>query len=108
MMEQLEMPFPLDLDALQTFLTRWITIEDEEERLREEKRLLKTDYQNILPMRAVLTGVKVVRARKKLVDHPQEPMAYRDQGILEAMVLAHLARMDVEKGHIPDMTLAGS
>ena len=41
-------------------------------------------------MRGVLTAVKVVRARKKLAEHPKEPLEYIHQGLLEALVERHI------------------
>lgn len=74
MAKQLEMPLTIDQKNLEEFLAKWCTFEDEEERLREEKRILKERYADYLPMRAVLTAVKVVRAERKLAAHPQDPM----------------------------------
>lgn len=72
--EQTIFPFYLNETKLAEFLTRHAAIEDEEDHLREEKRLLKDEHADHFPMRAVLTAVKVVRARRKLEQHHKEPM----------------------------------
>lgn len=114
--EQLTLPFPLDQGKLTTFLTQWCTIEYEEDRLRDVKRLLKEDYANAFPMRGILTAVKVVRARFKLAQHAKEPMPLEHQAILEQVVARHLTGMqaaldrltqDLEahaQRPVPDMT----
>jgi len=103
-MEQLDFPFFLDTDKLSEFLTRWLTIEDEEDRLREEKRLLKEAYTDDFPMRGILTAVKVIRARKKLAEHPRDGIKYVHQGVLEALVEMHLRSLQEETRQVPDMT----
>ena len=90
MADQLALPFPLDQAKLTEFLSRWCAIEDEEDRLREDKRLLKEDFAADFPMRGVLTAVKIVRARHKLEAHAKEPMALRHLAYLEALVEQHL------------------
>ena len=87
---QLELPFALDTDALHDFLIRWNALEDEEARLRDEKRLLKEEYADVLPLRGVLTAVKRVRAQRALESHPKEPMARPHLAYLEGLVEQHL------------------
>lgn len=91
---QLNLPFALDEQELNLFLTQWVAIENEEDRLREEKRLLKEQYADHFPMRAVLTAVKVVRAKRKLEEHPKEPMRRVHQTVLENLVEQKLSTMD--------------
>jgi hypothetical protein len=91
---QLALPFYLDEVKLKAFLTRWLAIEDEEERLREDKRLLKEDYADAFPMRGVLTAVKVIRAQEKLIHHPKEPMQRRHLAALEGLVQCHLLGLE--------------
>ena len=90
---QIDLPFPLDPTTFTTFLTRWIALEDEEIRLREEKRLLKEEYADELPLRGVLTAIKIVRAQRALEAHPKEPMALTHLAYLEALVEQHLDRV---------------
>lgn len=85
-MEQLDLPFALDQAKLKTFLRDWCAIEDLEDDLRARKRLLKESHQDAMPMRAVLTAVKIVRAREKLINHPKEPMERVHFAILETLV----------------------
>jgi hypothetical protein len=89
-LSQLAFPFALDLTKLSEFLTRWCAIEDEEERLREDKRLLKEDYAEAFPMRGVLTAIKIVRATAKLEAHPKDGMRRVHLAHLEALVEQHL------------------
>ena len=103
MSDQMGFPFYCDEAKLAEFLTRWIAIEQEQDRLREDARLLKEEYKDDFPQRAILTAVKVARARRKLADHPKDPMPYAHQSALEALVEAHLFRMDLNRT-VPDMT----
>ena len=91
--EQLDLPFPLDQAKLGEFLTRWLAIEDEEDRLREDKRQLKEDYADDFPMRGVLTAVKRVRALQKLEAHPKEGMKREHLTVIENLVERHLLDM---------------
>ena len=83
---QLALPFALDRPALETFLAQWVAIEDEEERLRGLKQGLRVRFQDELPLRAVLTALKVTRAQRKLAAHPTESLARPHQATLEALV----------------------
>jgi hypothetical protein len=103
-MDQLDFPFPLDPQDLQTFLSQWLAIEREEDRLREEKRLLRAEYKDQLPLRGLTTAIKVVRARQKLEQHPKEPMTLAHQGHLEAQVEAYLAGHSGARITVPQMT----
>ena len=103
-MEQLDFPFLLDQDKLSEFLTRWLTIEDEEDRLREDKRLLKEAYADDFPMRGILTAVKVIRARTKLAEHPRDGIKHAHQRVLEALVETHLRSLKEETRQVPEMT----
>ena len=91
--EQLALPFALDQAKLGEFLTRWLAIEDEEDRLREDKRQLKEDYADDFPMRGVLTAVKRVRALQKLEAHPKEGMKREHLTVIENLVERHLLDM---------------
>jgi len=109
MNDQLAMPFYCDEEAAGRFLTQWYAIEQEEARLREEKRLLKAQFQDDFPMRAFLTAFKVVRARRLLDAHPKDPMPLAHQGHIEAMVERHLDTLEregrfEEAPAVPDMT----
>jgi hypothetical protein len=77
-----DLPFPVDAAALEAFLTRVLVLEHEQDRWREALRQLKEEYAGALPMRAVLTAVKIVRARHKLATHPKEPMATEHLALL--------------------------
>lgn len=87
---QLDFPFPLDAAALSVFLTAWCALEDEEDRLKAEKCLLKEQYADAFPMRGVLTALKVARATLKLEAHPKEGMARHHLAGLVALVERHL------------------
>lgn len=87
---QLPLPLPLDRAKLAAFLTQWLAIEAEEDRLRDEKRLLKEDYADDLPLRALLVAVKRVRAVRALEAHPKEPTSRADLAQYEAVVEHHL------------------
>lgn len=102
-MEQLEFPFYCNQVALAAFLTQRTTIEDEQDRLREELRLLKETYLGEFPLRAVLTALKVTRAHRKLAEHAKEPMSYMHQALLEAFIETHMTTLDLER-QVPDMT----
>lgn len=89
--------FPVDRVACAEFLDRYLTIEDEIDRLREETQGLVEFYKERLPLRAVRAAIKVVRARKKLAEHHKEPMGYASQAKLEAFVADHIAALDAAK-----------
>lgn len=107
MSEQLDFPFEIDHAALRAFLARWEALEAEQARLRDEMRLCKAAYQDQLPMRPVLTAMKVWRARRTLEAHPKEPLSLAHQGVLEGMIAEHLAALDAEQSEIPDMWETG-
>jgi len=91
--EQLALPFPLDQAKLRVFLTQWCAIDDEQHRLRAEAVELKQAFQDSLPIRAVLTAVKIVRARRELETHPTGPMCRAWLAHYETMVEQHLVTM---------------
>lgn len=97
MAEQTEFPFPYRTTDLEAFLTRAAAIEDEMDRLREDLQELRQEYTDTLPLRGVTTALKVVRARRKLEDHPKEPMKLQHQQVLETEVERWLAHLDAEK-----------
>jgi hypothetical protein len=103
MPDQLPLPFPLNPTHLADYLTRASAISREQDRLREELRLLRDEYADDLPLRALSTALKVVEARRKLAEHHTEPLAYAHQDTLQGMVEAHLARLDAETRAVPDM-----
>lgn len=108
-MTQLDFPFSFQPDDLRTFLTRASAIEDEMDRLREEMRALRDEYADVLPLRGVTTALKVVRARRKLENHPKEPMRLVHQALLEGEVERTLAHLDTEKAHVaPAAAMVGS
>lgn len=89
--------FPVDRVACAEFLDRYLTIEDELDRLREETQGLVEFYKEQLPLRAVRTAIKVIRARKKLAEHHKEPMSYTHQALLEDFVERHIRALDAAK-----------
>ena len=91
--EQLGLPFALDQGKLSEFLTRWLAIEEEQDRLREEARLLKEEYVDDFPMRGILTAIKRVRALIKLENHPKEAMKREHLSVLEGLVEQHILNM---------------
>lgn len=99
---QLAFPFELDKEDLTTFLAQWCAIEDEQDRLRAELRLLKERYVESFPMRGVLTAIKIVRARRKLATHPKEPMIPVHLSHLETLVAQHMQRIDDATGNIAE------
>ena len=101
-MEQLYFPFDFDKTDLDAYLTRALTIENEQERLREDLRLLKEEYAAKLPLRGLQAAVKVLRTRRKLAEHPKEPMTYAEQDALQAVVESHILTMDLER-QVPAM-----
>lgn len=82
--------FIIDEAKLPAFLTSWCAIEETEDTLREQKRILREDYADHLPLRGVLVAVKVTRATRKLEAHATEPMPREHQSVLEATVEAYL------------------
>ena len=91
MPDQLTLPFTIDATDLTEFLERTIAIEDEMDRLREDMRQHKEQYADMLPLRAVLTALKVVRARRKLAAHTKEPFPLEHQDAMQGLVEAHYA-----------------
>ena len=104
MAEQTAFPFFVNETKLKEFLTRFCAIEDEQDRLREEIRVLKQDYAAAFPLRGTLAAIKIVRTRRKLADHPKEAMAREHLEGLEALVEAHLEALAEEMRVVPDMT----
>lgn len=82
--------FIVDEAKLTAFLTQFIALEEAEDTVREQKRLLREGYADVLPLRGVLTAVKIVRAKRKLEAHAKEPMCREHQTALEAKVEAYL------------------
>ena len=107
MAEQMNLPFFLDEAKLQEFLTRYVAIEDEFDRLREEQRLLKKQYNDDVPMRGLLAAVKIVRTTRKLETHPKEPLARVHLAYLARLVEEHLEALEAETRAVPDMTREG-
>lgn len=89
--DQLEMPLVIDQSALTAFLDKYLALEDEQDRLREELRLLCEAHKERLPLRGIRTAIKVVRAKHKLEMHTKEPMSLVHQAVLEHMVEMHLS-----------------
>ena len=87
---QLPLPFPIAQPDLAAFLGAYTVLEDEIDRLKAELAVCKEQYQDALPMRAVLTALKVTRARRKLAAHAKEPLSLPHQAYLEELVDAHL------------------
>lgn len=117
MAEQLTFPFPFRQDVFETFLTQLLSLELEQARLAQESTRLREAYTDRLPLRAIATATKVVRARKKLMEHPREPLGYEAQAVLEGLVLTCLMRLEEEtqaavkavmEPAVPDMTGGGA
>lgn len=94
MSNQLSLAFTVDTHHLTLFLNDYMALEDEIDRLKNELLLCKDHYGHLLPMRATLVAVKVVRARKKLEQHPKEPLPLTNQAYLENLVQCHLDMHD--------------
>jgi hypothetical protein len=103
MTDQLDLPFAYDDRKLGEYLTRACALDDEQDRLREELRLLKESYADDFPMRALSTALKVVRARRKLAVSPKGSLTLAHQAVLEGVVMRHLDALDAERV-VPDMT----
>ena len=101
-MSQLDLPFAVDPETLQAYLTRINALEDEQDRLREDARALRAEHTDTLPLRAIHTALKVVRARRKLAAHAKEPVTLEEQALLEAWVERHLDGLDAER-QVPAM-----
>lgn len=63
---QTEFPFFCIPEKLKQFLVAWLALENKEDELREEKRLLKEQYTDYFPMRGVLTGPAGTYSRELL------------------------------------------
>lgn len=118
-MEQQEL-FARDTQAkMEQFLSSWVSIEEEQDRLREQQRLLREEYADYFSIRALTTAVKVVRAKRKLADHPKEPVPLLYQVRYEDLVTQWLTHLEEERetltadaarlAHrpVPDMTTQG-
>ena len=92
--EQMPLPFPANKDHLAEFLYQVLAIEDEMDRLREVMHDLVKTYKDVLPLRAVRTAIKVVRARKKLAEHHKESCTYANQVLIENFVAEHIACLE--------------
>jgi hypothetical protein len=92
-----------------TFADLWFTEEDfrafisrleayraEIARLNEEISTLRDEYREVLPVRHIETAYGIERKRRKLAEHPREPLGYAEQSRLEALVRAHLERVAAE------------
>lgn len=119
--QQLSLGFPVDKPTCAAFLDRYVTIEEEMDRLRQEVQDLVTLFNEDLPLRAVRTAIKVVRARKKLAGHHKEPLPYAQQALIEGFVAQHIAALEAAKKAaadeaeastqrpaVPDMTREGT
>ena len=106
MPDQLTLPFAIAKEALAEFLDRYYAaFEDEINRLKEEQRQCKALYQDALPMRAVLTALKVVRAWHTLEAHVKESLSLPHQAYLEGIVMAHFeAQVAATARGIEDLT----
>ena len=115
--EQIPMPFPVQRDHCAEFIGQMFAIDNEMDRLREVTHDLVEQYKNVLPLRAVRTAIKVVRARKKLAEHHTEPLDYAQQALIEGFVAAHIAALEAaqqqaaaeaeasaQRPAVPDMT----
>ena len=89
--DQLDFAFPLNKATLTEFLSKYLAIENEQDRLREELRLLKDDFATALPLRGLLVAVKIVRAQITLETHPKEPMPRPHLEYLQMLVEQHLS-----------------
>lgn len=94
---QIALPFPVDKTDCAEFLDCYLTFEGEIDRLKTEIATLEAEYKEDLPLRAVKTAIKIVRARKKLAEHHKEPMSYSQQARLEGFVEEHIATLEAAK-----------
>jgi hypothetical protein len=111
------MPFePETLKEMDAFLADWLSLEDEEDRIREAKAALRQAYSARIALRALLVAVKRVRAQRALESHAKDPMPRAYQAQYEALVETFLDRRELEKeavmqdakafmrAPVPDMT----
>ena len=99
---QVRLPFPVDKSQCAAFLTEYLTLADEMDRLRAQMQGLVEEFTDTLPLRAVRTAIKVIRARKKLAEHPKEPCTYANQALIEEVVRGHLTALDAAKQRAAD------
>ncbi len=92
-MEQLDFPFPMNQEKLTEFLGKWLALEEEQDRLREETRLLKESFSDDLPMRGLVAAIKIVRTTHKLEQHPKG-MARKHLAYLAALVEKHMTQQE--------------
>lgn len=104
MNEQQSLPFHCDTQKLNEYLLRATTIEDEQERLREETRLLREAYADHFPMKAVQAALKIARTRDKIINNAKAPMTLADFALVEAIVERHLLKQSL--GMTDDATIA--
>lgn len=113
-MEQLDLAFPFDNADADAYLARHWALKRELSRVQEDLSTLDLEFQTRLPLRAMRTALKVVLARKKLAEHPKEPLDYCVQELIEDYVLGHLLRLEAETQAaveslrtVPDLTGEG-
>lgn len=82
---------------VQLYLAALLALEAEEDRLRQEKADLRAAYAAQLPLRALHTAVKRVRAMRKLEAHPKDPLPRTEQAHVEACVEEVLDALEREQ-----------
>jgi hypothetical protein len=97
-----QMPLPMifaddEVEDMHTFLTQWLAIKSEEERLREEKKALRDAYQERIGLKALLTAIRRVEAQRKLEQDATAPVPRQYQAQFEAVVEGFLDRIEAER-----------
>lgn len=90
------LPVSLDPEALTEFLTALLSIQEEQDRLREVLTALKEQYKLRLPIRGILAAVKIERTAQKVETHPTEGMPRAHVEALRAWVQQFLAQRAAE------------
>lgn len=88
--DQLALPFPLDTDALTAYVTAFCALKDEEARLREELKVLRENYKNLLPLRGLHAALKIEHTARAVEAHPTEAMPRPHVEALRAWVQQYL------------------
>jgi prefoldin subunit 5 len=104
---QQDFPF-IDQDKLREYVPRLEALENEMDELRQRLAALRKAYEVHLPMRAVTTAIKRLRAMRQLEEHATEPLARQHLVALEAMVERCMLVPTGNGWEVPDMAGGGA
>jgi hypothetical protein len=88
--QQMDMEFPIDHEALKEFLLASSIIEEKMKALREEKKVLKQGFADDLPLKAIMSAVRINTAKKKIASDRKEPLSIEYQEYLEGLINTHI------------------